>query len=714
MTISRRKMLMGTAASASLAAIGGSLSLISGRSKAAPSWNLPAKRPFKVNENEWIPMRDGVRLAARIWIPEGAETHPVPVVWEYLPYRLWDDLRWRDDKTGENLAPFGVAFVRVDIRGTGNSEGVMVDEYDVPELTDGVQVIAWLARQSWSNGSVGMRGISWGGINELQIAAMRPPELKAIMPMGCVVDRYTGDAHYMGGAYGEQNMGWGTAFKGDMAAPPDPQVVSTHWEAMWRQRLEATPPILRTWSMHQRYDSYWNRGSIATDYAAIECPVYVVDGWGDPYESIIGELLANLKVPRKGLIGPWGHIFPNLATPLGLDWPYEEVRWWQQWLERTDTGIMDGPMLRVYMMYKADSEAFPAEVPGRWVAEDVWPSPRTASSNLYFDAGGRLSANPNSRDHAKYVGNKIVGLAKPQWVYGRPTEFEQTPDDRNSLLFDSAPLDRDLEILGYPIARVRVSADVPVAQIAVRLTEVTPEGKSWLVSYNVLNLTRRDSMERPSALKSGEFYDIELPLYMIAHRFKSGNRIRAAVSESLWPLVWPSPQIATLHVALGASHLVLPVRPIPEFEAPFTIPVIHAGGGEAKAVPGYTNGLPQVKTPLTTPNRAQMPTRDATGRIRYDRDGQPDTTFISAVGTTMTTASSRIIEVTEGDPTSCRMEMNHMNRWKRGDWDCTIQFGADLTATAEEFHLREWVMAKKGDVEIFRRETSSIIKRDLL
>ena len=589
--------------------------------------------------------------------------------------------------------------MRVDIRGTGDSEGVMVDEYDVPELTDGVRVIAWLARQPWSSGSVGMRGISWGGINALQIAAMRPPELKAIMPMGCVVDRYTGDAHYMGGAYGEQNMGWGTAFKGDMAAPPDPQVAGTHWEAMWRQRLEATPPILRTWSMHQRYDSYWKRGSIATDYAAIKCPVYVVDGWGDPYESIIGELLANLKVPRKGLIGPWGHIFPNLATPLGLDWPYEEVRWWQQWLDGTATGIMDEPMLRVYMMYKADSQAFPDEVPGRWVAEDAWPSARTASSNLYFDAGARLSPSPNSRDLIKYVGNKIVGLTKPQWVYGRPTEFEQSPDDRNSLLFDSAPLDRDLEILGCPIARVRVSADVPVAQIAIRLTEVTPEGKSWLVSYNVLNLTRRDSMERPTALKIGEFYDIELPLYMIAHRFKRGNRIRAAVSESLWPLVWPSPQIATLRVALGASHLVLPVRPMPEREAPFTIPVIHSDRGY---------------TPLTTPNRAQMPIRDATGRIKYDREGQPDTTFISAVGTTTTTASSRIIEVTEGDPTSCRMEMQHMNRWKRGDWDCTIQFGADLTATAEEFHLNEWVVAKKGESEIFRRDTPSIIKRDLL
>jgi hypothetical protein len=420
MRISRRKMLLGTAASASLAAIGGALALSGDRFAAASAWRLPAKRPFRIIENEWIPMQDGVRLAARIWMPEGAETHLVPVVWEYLPYRLWDDLRWRDDKTGENLAPYGITFVRVDIRGTGNSEGVMVDEYDVPELTDGVQIIAWLARQPWSNGSVGMRGISWGGINALQIAAMAPPELKAIMPMGCVVNRFTGDAHYMGGAYGEQNMGWGTAFKGDMAAPPDPQVVGAHWEPMWRQRLEATPAILRTWSTHQRYDAYWKRGSIATDYAAIKCPVYVVDGWGDPYESIIGELLTNLKVPRKGLIGPWGHIFPNLATPIGLDWPYEEVRWWQHWLGGTDTGIMEEPMLRVYLMYQADSEAFPSEVPGRWVAEAVWPSPRIASTNLYFDAGGRLSANPGSRDHVKYIGNKIVGLTKPQWGLRTP------------------------------------------------------------------------------------------------------------------------------------------------------------------------------------------------------------------------------------------------------------------------------------------------------
>jgi hypothetical protein len=237
---------------------------------------------------------------------------------------------------------------------------------------------------------------------------------------------------------------------------------------------------------------------------------------------------------------------------------------------------------------------------------------------------------------------------------------------------------------------------------------VTPQGKSWLVTYNVLNLTRRDSMERPTPLKPGEFYDVELPLYMIAHRFKKGNRIRVAISENLWPLVWPSPQIATLNIELGASHIVLPVRPIPAKEAPFTIPVIHEDRAKLSAR-GYANGLDWVKGPT-----AQMPIRDAGGRIRYDREPKPTTTVVSAVGTTTTDSLHRLIEITEGDPNSCRMMFDHMNRWSRGDWDCTIQFGADLTSTAEEFHLREWVIARKGEVEIFRRETPSIIKRDLL
>ena len=696
MPLSRRDLLIGSGA-ASVVAAGGELSLLAAPSSAA-RWTLPAKRPVKVIENQWIPMQDGVRLAARFWIPEGAEQVPVPVVLEYLPYRLWDDMRWRDDLTAAILAPYGIAFVRVDIRGSGNSEGVKRDEYSEPELNDGVQIIAWLARQPWSNGSVGMRGISWGGINTLQIAARAPAELKAIMPMGCVVNRFADDAHYQGGAYGEQNLAWGTSFKGVLAGPPDPQVVGEdRWEQLWRERLQVTPDIVKLWSEHQRYDAYWKRGSIAETYAAIKCPVYVVDGWGDPYSNIIGELLANLTVPRKGLIGPWGHIFPNIATPLGLEWQYEEVRWWQQWLMGVDTGIMQEPMLRVYLMYQADSQAFPDEIPGRWIAETVWPSPRIRSVNRYFDAGGKLSRKVGNPLPAKYVGDKVVGVTKPQWIYGRPTELEQSPDDKNSLTFDSEPLEEDLEILGYPSARIRVSADVPVAQCAVRLTEVTPEGKSWLVTYNLLNLTRRTSLDSASPLTPGEFYDVEIPLYYIAHRFSKGNRMRVAISAGLWPLIWPAPKTATLTFMLGQSHIVLPVRPKPATEAPFTIPVIHAGPTQNR----NTLGLSQY---------------DSDGRVSYQSHGldHPQSSFVPAVGTTELDGGNRRYEIIEGQPTSCHMLLDHMNAWKRGAWDCTVRYGSEMTCTADEFHLREWVIAKKGDKEIFRRETPSVIKRDLL
>ncbi len=307
------------------------------------TWSLPAKRAVRVIENEWIPMPDGARLAVRLWIPEGADAQPVPVVLEYLPYRKRDGVRARDEATAANLAPFGIAFARIDIRGTGDSDGVMTDEYDEPELRDAVDCIAWLARQPWCSGAVGMRGISWGGINSLQVAARRPPALKAIMSMGSVDNRFTGDAHYIGGALATENFKWGTYFKVYMGAPPDPDISGSEWERKWRERLEASPPILDRWTSHQRYDSYWQRGSVATDYAQIQCPVYIVNGWFDPYSAVTSTLLEGLSVPRKALVGPWGHLMPNLPRPLGLDWAHEEVRWWMQWLGGVDTGIMREP-----------------------------------------------------------------------------------------------------------------------------------------------------------------------------------------------------------------------------------------------------------------------------------------------------------------------------------------------------------------------------------
>lgn len=655
--------------------------------KAGTGWKLPEKRPFKMIENAWIALSDGTRLGVRLWIPEGAEQRPVPVVWEYLPYRKRDGVRQRDDATALNLAPYGIAFARVDVRGTGDSDGVITDEYSRAELNDGVECVAWLARQPWCNGSVGMRGISWGGINSLQIAAMAPPALKAIMPMGCVDNRYTGDAHYIGGALAAENFKWGTYFKVDMAGPPDPAISGADWEKKWRQRLDATPPILELWTSHQRYDEYWQRGSVAVDYGRIRCPVYVVSGWLDPYSSAVGSLLAGLKVPRKGLIGPWGHLMPNLPAPLGLEWAYEEVRWWQQWLAGVDTGIMSEPMLRAYLPYQTLSEVYPAEIPGRWVAEAAWPSSDTRPLVLYLGRGS-LTLKPSAPDLVSYVGDKIVGTLKPQWMPSRPDD--QSADDEKSLVFDSTPLDSDTEILGYPSAKIRVRSNTPVAKLALRLTEVLPDGKSWLVSYGILNLTHRDSHQHPRALTPGEFYDVDVPFYMVAHRFKKGSRIRISVSESLWPLLWPSPQIATLTLDLSASRVTLPVRPAPVVEEPMPIPLKHSPGSSPYT---HTAMGPGTEGHLSRPLSS---------------------TVFEDIGTTVQEQSSESVVIKEGDPNSSVWRQENMTAWKRGDWNCTVSAAYELTSTTDAFHLKEVLRAKKGDIEIFTREKTSTIKRELL
>lgn len=469
-----------------------------------PRWSLPAQQAVTVVENEWLTLRDGTRLAARLWLPAAAATARVPVVLEYIPYRKRDGTRALDNHTGARLAQHGIAFARVDIRGSGDSDGLLQGEYTRQEHEDALEIISWLATRSWANGRVGMRGISWGGFTTLQVAALAPPELKAIMPVCFSDNQFTDDAHYLGGALCNANYYWGAMFQTVMTAPPDPHIVGESWRQMWLARLAAAPPILSQWTAHQRYDSHWQAGSVAVDYSRIKCPVYAVGGLTDHYVNVNARLMSNLSVPRKCLIGPWAHNYPDDADPgPGLDWVHEEVRWWQHWLQGVETGIMDEPMLRIFICDKTPVEVYPQPVPGRWVAEDSWPSPRVSAQRLFLNRDG-LGAASGVTSECKVQTECIVGLQR-----GEPDAFffpvdlpqEQSQDDANSLIFDSAPLEQDTEILGMPMLGLRISADVAIAKVAVRLNEVTPQGESWLISSGSLNLTHRNSHERPELLE---------------------------------------------------------------------------------------------------------------------------------------------------------------------------------------------------------------------
>jgi putative CocE/NonD family hydrolase len=705
MNISRRQFLATTGAALTAPAIA-----TGEPQKAAPAgWTLPPKRAFKSIENVWVPMRDGTRIAMRLWLPDGAEAQPVPAVMEYIPYRKRDGTRPADDAWAEQFVPYGFAFARPDVRGSGDSEGVLVGEYLQQEQEDGVEIIAWLAKQPWCNGSVGVRGISWGGFGALQLAAMAPPALKAIMPHCATDNRFTDDAHYIGGALGMTNFDWGTNFKGVMIAPPDPAIVGEdRWRDMWRQRLKATPPILADWLRHQRFDAFWQHGSVQRDYSKIKCAVYAVGGQIDSYRDFIPRLLAGLSAPRKGLMGSWGHAYPQNANPgPGLDWVAEEVRWWSHWLNGAETGIMNEPMLRVYMQSQTASEVWPKDVPGRWVAEDAWPSPRIEPKRLFLNADG-LGDAALGETIRRCQSQETVGLTKRAWL---PSDMQQdlapdqTPDDRRSLTFDSEPLRDDLEILGNAKAKLRVASDQPVARLAVRINEVTPDGTSWNVTYGLLNLTHRNGHEQPSPLAAGQNYDVDVSCYFTAHRFKKGNRIRVSITESLWPLVWPSPRPVTLSLTTGASQVTLPVRPPERAEQPPPIAILRgrveqrvsAGTASSAAAGGSTQARP-----------------DADGRVNIEKHTSTGPRTLEEVGTTITATARKHASIREGDPTSAVWRMESTTVRARGAWNTRIETAFELTSTPEEFHVTESVRALEGEAVVHEQRWDNRVRRDLM
>jgi len=695
MSLSRRS-LIGTALAAT-PVLGGA----SPRALAAPAspWALPAQGPVKMIENVFVPMKDGVRLAMQLWLPQGAA--PAPVVLEYIPYRKRDQYRAYGLFWGQTLASYGVAYARLDVRGSGDSEGVLVDEYLPLEHEDAAEAIAYLAAQPWCNGAVGMRGVSWGGFSTLQTAALQPPALKAIMPISGSDIRYADDAHYIGGALGLTDLKWAASFKAVMAGPPDPAITGPGWDKLWRQRLDAAPPIAAIWLSHQRDDAYWRQGSIAEDYASIRVPVYVVGGLVDSYGNEIPRLLSKLTVPRKGLYGPWQHGYPEPATPgPGLDWAYEEVRWWTQWLKGQETGIMDEPMFRAYMPDKTAAEVAPGPIPGRWVAERVWPSPSIQPLSLHLNAGGELSAVAGQAQTVSYRESAIVGLAKPEWVPFAPSELpqRQNEDDARSLTFTTAPLTSDLEMLGRVEAHIRVAADKPVAKLAVRLCEVTPDGASWLVSYGVLNLTHRDSDAHPTALAPGLGYDVVVPFAFTAHHFKPGSRIRISVSESLWPLVWPSPETPTLAIGLGVSKVDLPVRARPLVEASFPIPIAPVG-----EPPSPKEGPVFV--------REEAPG----GAVRVTETWPLSTSVVADTGETSSSSGPNVVlSIQAGQPNTCKWEAVFNGAFKRGDWDCALASRVELTSTAQAFHIIERLEARRDGKIVFERDHAQTIPRDLM
>jgi len=667
---------------------------------------------FREIEHTWVPMPDGVRLAARIWLPEGAEHTPVPAIFNYNPYFNHILTRPSDDARFPYFAGHGYACVRVDIRGSGNSEGLPMDEYVKQEQDDGCEIIKWIARQPWCSGAVGMEGLSWSGFNSLQVAARRPPALKAIITHCSTDDRYANDAHYRGGCIVGDMFGWGTVFLEFQGQPSDPSITGENgWRERWLERLNAVEFNLGNWMQHQHKDAFWKHASVDEDYAQIACPVYAIGGWVDGYTNTVSRLLANLKVPRKGLIGPWTHIYPHTGVPgPAIGYLDEARRWWDHWLRGQQTGIMDEPVLRVWMQHHVPQPDVP-DVPGRWVAEEQWPSPRIAAQTFYLNERDQLDTRPGKETQVVLEPLQTVGIASGNWCPSGAGAAEdlriemaldQRLDDARSMAFDSAPLERNLEILGAPELSLDVAVDRPVAYIIARLNEVQPNGASGRVSYGILNLCHRNSDESPEALEPGRRYRIHMRLDDAGHRFAAGSRIRLALSTSYWPLVFPSPEPVTLSVFTGSSEISLPLRePSPEddnlrpFGPPYVPPV-------------------DVETIWSKPGKRTVQWDVAERKQVIRHTVGEGVWLLKAIDTRVSGVARMRYEIRDDDPASMVAHYEYMTGFERGDWKPRVVGTAKIAATPSHYNVSGEINAFYGDDKIFARVWDLEVARELV
>lgn len=671
---------------------------------------MPDFHAVDTHYNLRLPMRDGVQLSANLWRPAGTDGHETyPAILEMIPYRK-DDWRYATDhRLGVYFARRGYAFCRLDVRGTGSSEGIALDEYTAAETQDGYEVVEWLAAQPWCSGRVGMWGISYGGFAAIQVAKLRPPHLRAIIPMYATDDRYLDDVHYLGGCAAVSDLSqYAVSMVACNAMPPRLEYAG-NWAAEWKARLEQTPCWLVEWLQHQTDGPYWRAGSLAPDYDRLECAVFTIGGWMDSYVDPVLRMQARCRnAPRKSLIGNWVHEYPARAYPgPNLDHLHEMARFFDHWLKGEANGVMAGPALTWFRREYTAPEPFPARFNGEWAAVQEYSDATTQPHELYLD-GATLSPRPAAREgidryrHQPTQGFRSGSLC---WGAGSPPNGlarDLRPDEATSLTYTSEPLTEALDILGKPEAVLYLSSDAPTANVVVRLADVAGDGVSTQVTAGILNLSHRDGHERPRPLTPGEIYAVRVPLRAAGYRFRPGQRIRLSVASAWWPVIFPSPYESEHELHYGPAHparLILPALPA---EACIAAPDFKATAPDLIAIGGGTDDEPQ-------------------WQVVEDVIGQTVTVKIYEGGSTTLPdgrslfASERIeLSAHHVDPLRARLHNTVTYRSSEQGYQIEVTSTGALRATRDHFHLDVQLKVWLNGSEFFARSWLESVPRQLV
>jgi uncharacterized protein len=698
-----------------------------------PTHGRPASDPRHEVETRWdarIPARDGIELSANLWLPRPLADEPdqrFPAVLEMIPYGKDSWRRNADIARGTYLALRGYALCRVDVRGTGSSGGIALDEYTEAETLDGFDAVEWLAAQPWCDGAVGMWGISYGGFTAIQVAKLRPPHLRAIVPIQGTDDRYRTDVHYIGGCVTASELSQYAVSQVAMnAMPPDPASWGPAWRERWLARLEATPPWLIEWLRQQHDGPYWRQGSLAPDYDAIEAAVLNFGGWMDSYVDAAFRMQAACTAPTRTIVGNWVHGLPATATPgPNVDELHELVRFFDRWLKGIPNGADDEPPIVWFEREYAEPEPFPETLPGRWRAATAYPhlsvTPRAwrftggtlplVGGLVADDGGAREPAPPEAMAGVdRYRHRPTVGTrAALSWGAGGPPNGlarDLRPDEALGPTYTSEPLPAALEILGVPEAVLHLSASAPVATAVVRLTDMAPDGTSAQVSAGILNLTHRRSHEQPEPLEPGRVETVRVALRPAGYRFLAGHRIRVSVASSAWPVIWPSPFETDFELHRGPatpSRLVLPVVP-------------PAGGLGDVPVPAFKTTPPDQPAVGGDGSSDEPVWRISTDVIGGGvtvtvHDGDED---VLDDGRRLYSAETLAMTAWDADPARAILEADVVYCWQEHDFTTEIRARSSQTSDAEAFHLTVGLEVDLDGEPFFRREWRESIERRLV
>lgn len=658
----------------------------------------------EIIEHIWIEMSDGVRLSAKIWLPVNARNEPVPAILEFIPYRKRDAYAVRDHCNHAWMAARSYACIRPDMRGHGDSEGIMLDEYSPREQQDTVEVIKWLAEQKWCSGNVGMMGLSWGGIASMQAAIKQPPALKAIIPVGASVDRYYDDGGYLLGGYAGQGLGWGGVMFGYCIRPPDPEIVGDAWRDMWFERLEKTPMFAEKWLTHQLRDETWKQGSVCEDFDKIKVPVLGVSGWNDCWPNTIIRLLENIDAPCRVVSGAWAHVFPNLGGPGPMiGFLQLTLEWWDHWLKGIDNGVMDKPAFVAFLQDSHDPDPNPSKRPGRWIGETGWPTQNVSTKRYGMKPGALLELISEAGGFVNICSPVSLGLKTGEYMpISGPAELpqDQSGDDARSVCFDKQPLTEALDLLGTTKVYLRLSSDCSCGMVAARLCDVAPDGASTLISYGLLNLKQRNGREDLAEITPGQSLDVVIRLNDTGWSVKPGHRLRLALSSQLWPMAWPVAERTTLTVDLAHCYLDLPVRSAQaggEIETPFGRPV--AADPPAHAVIQPSKGFRSICTDIER------------GEIVYDVQFDSGKTKFGAIDLTYGSNNSQKYTIVEGDPLSACIEYQSGFSFLRDSWDVRTESELIVTCDASNFILKGRIAGFESDQQVFVRNWDVKIPR---